>query len=312
MGNPEFCIKALEELLKNKNIDLKLVCGGLDKKVGRGHHLTSPASIEFAKKNGIQFLQCENINKSELFFELVSKMEVDLIIVFAFSHFLGKRILDLPKIGCFNIHTSLLPKYRGSSPIHYALLNGDTETGITIQKMVKKMDAGDILVSQKISIEESDDFFSLCKKFHDNLDNSINTFVEKIINHQFDYVIQDENEVSFAPLINKDDGLICFESDNFITVKNKIRALKAWPGVFCHINNQRYKIHEIEKSSKSLNCGAIAYDHKNIYIGLKSDSIILTKLQPPGKKPMNASDFINGLPKGIILAITENDSQEIQ
>jgi len=310
MGNPEFCIKALKELHDNEQINLSLICGGLDKKIGRGQKVSSPASIEFAKKNNIPFIQCENINKSDEFFTKTSELEVDLIVVFAFSHFLGKRILELPKIGCFNIHTSLLPKYRGSSPIHYALLNGDSETGISIQKMVKKMDAGDILVSHKIAIDENDDFFNLCNKFHDNLSMVIKKFVEAVSRDKISFFPQDEALVTFAPLITKKDGLISTSTDSYFSINNKVRALKAWPGVYCYLNKNRYKIHEVELSKKNIECGKVSFDNNNIYIGLKSETIAITQIQPPGKKAMKTSDFLNGFSKDLSLTLTEDDTQD--
>ena len=100
MGNPEFCLAALESLHSNEHINLLAICGGLDKKSGRGHKLASPPTIEFAKKNQVNFIQAENINKSEIFFSFLENTNIDLIVVFAFSHFLGKRILEAPKLGC--------------------------------------------------------------------------------------------------------------------------------------------------------------------------------------------------------------------
>ena len=208
MGNPEFCLAALESLHSNEHINLLAICGGLDKKSGRGHKLASPPTIEFAKKNQVHFIQAENINKSEIFFSFLENTNIDLIVVFAFSHFLGKRILEAPKLGCFNIHTSILPKYRGSSPIHYALLNGDKETGITVQKMVKKMDAGDILISHPIKIDENDDFFSLAEKMQREIPEIITSFCQTVSNPPLKYLQQNESEVTYAPLINKEDGLI--------------------------------------------------------------------------------------------------------
>lgn len=295
MGNPEFCLPALESLHKNEHINLVAICGGLDKKSGRGQKLSSPPTIEFAKENQIHFIQAENINKSETFFSFIEETSVDLIVVFAFSHFLGKRILEAPKLGCFNIHTSILPKYRGSSPIHYSLLNGDKETGVTIQKMVKKMDAGDILTSHLISIDENDDYLTLAEKMQNKMPQVITDFCQTVSNPPLKFTPQNESEVTFAPLINKEDGLINPEKDNFEILKNKIRAFKMWPGVYGYINGKRTKIFKINKSNLKLGVGEMKIQSNQVLLGLKEDSIEISELQFPGKKPQKASDFLNGL-----------------
>ena len=309
MGNPEFCLTTLNTLLDNPKINLIAVCGGMDKKVGRGQKLTSPATIDFAKKNNIHFIQSENINKSDEFFSFVDKNDIDLIIVFAFSHFLSKKILEIPNLGCFNFHTSLLPKYRGSSPIHYALLNNDKITGISIQRMVKQMDAGDVLISHEILIDPKDDYSVLCQKIFNTLPMVTNKFIETLTSPPLKFTIQDENNVSFAPLIKKEDGLINPSLDSYEILVNKIRAFSVWPGVYCYINNQRTKIHEIKNSMKAVKPGKILIEQNNILLGLKNDTIEISCLQPPGKKPMTNNEYINGL-KGV-LDLTFSMNEEI-
>ena len=308
MGNPEFCLSALKTLEHNKHINLVLICGGLDKKIGRGQKVSSPPTIKFAKENETPYIQSENINKSDEFFEKVKDQKIDLIVVFAFSHFLSSKILEIPQLGSFNVHTSLLPKYRGSSPIHYSLLNGDKETGVTIQKMVKKMDAGDIFISKKIDIFEDDDYISLCKKFEFELPALINDFSHKVSADQIYLTPQDENHATFAPLIRKEQGQINPCSDDFITLKNKLRAFSFWPGVFCFLNHQRFKIHAIELSPKNIPQNDVEISHHGLLIGLKEQTIRLKKIQPPGKKPMSDHDFINGQAKNIELKMTQAET----
>jgi methionyl-tRNA formyltransferase len=312
MGNPDFCLPALENLHQNPNVNLSLICGGLDKKVGRGQKLTSPATIQFAKKNNLNYIQSENINKSEDFFDICSNLNVDIIVVFAFSHFLGKKILNIPKTGCFNIHTSLLPKYRGSSPIHYALLNGDEQTGISIQKMVKKMDAGDVLISKKIELLESDDFQTLCNKFQVMLPEFVSRFIEVLTKVELSFTSQNESEVSFAPLIKKEDGFIDPLNDNFEKVRNKIRALKIWPGVYIFLNHQRYKIHQVKESLVTLSPGVFKIMNKEIFLGLKDRTASIVLIQPPGKKPMASADFINGCSDSTTFNLTDPKKDDIK
>lgn len=307
MGNPDFSLPVLNQLHNIPDIELSLVCGGIDKKVGRGQKFKSPPTIEFAKVNGIPFLQCENINKSQEFNKFIEKENIDLVIVFAFSHFLGSKILNFPRIGCFNIHTSLLPKYRGSSPIHYALLNGDLETGVCVQRMVKKMDAGSILHEEKILITEDDDYETLCSKFHEILPAFTKIFLEKILNNDLSYKEQNEDFVTFAPLINKTDGLLKPKNDEFTSIKNKLRAFKVWPGVFMYINNLRYKILEVIESKEDINTGEIKVKEKKLFVGLKSTSMEILQIQPPGKRALSAREFINGTNQKEPLIITEQE-----
>jgi methionyl-tRNA formyltransferase len=156
LGTPDFSIPVLEMLTNHHNIELVQVITMPDRPAGRGQEMQSPPVAMFAKEKKIPLLQTENINKEEAFFENFNSTNTDLIIVLAFAQFLGTKILALPKLGCFNIHTSLLPKYRGAAPIQYALWNGDKSTGVSIQKMVKKMDAGDLAHSHPLPILENE------------------------------------------------------------------------------------------------------------------------------------------------------------
>ena len=312
MGNPEFCLPALEEIKKSESINLVLICAGPDRKAGRGQKTKSPATIQFAKKNNTKFVQSENINKSEEFIQFCDNTKIDLIIVFAFSNFLGSRILNLPRIGCFNIHTSLLPKYRGSSPIHFSLLNDDKETGVCIQKMVKNMDAGDILLSEKLRIDKNDNYQILSEKFKKIIPGLVKKFIN-IINSgkSFQYRVQNESEVTYAPLIKKEDGLLKPENDSFDIITNKIRAFSLWPGVFCYINSLRIKIHEIKRSQHLVSTGKLEIIDKSIIIGLRDESIEVLELQPPGKKPVKAADYINGLKEIKNLQLTTSMEIEV-
>ena len=159
-GTPEFSIPALTLLHYHPRINLIHLISMPDRPAGRGQLLKSPPIIDYAKKHDLAFTQTINLNhEATLLKSLQGK--VDLVIVLAFAQFLGKQWLALPTLGCFNIHTSLLPKYRGAAPIQYALLNGETETGVSIQKMVSKMDAGNIVLEKILPIYDYDNTASL-------------------------------------------------------------------------------------------------------------------------------------------------------
>ena len=294
LGNPSFSLPVLEELYQNDSIDLIAVYGSPDKPSGRGKKITSPPTITYAKKNNIKVFQQDSINKDDEFISFCDREKPDLFIVLAFSHFLSEKILSIPKSGCFNIHTSLLPKYRGSSPIHYALLNGDKTTGVSIQKMVKKMDAGDIAHSIECLIESDEDYLTLSDKLSTLSKKAISEFIHLFKNNTIKYVKQNETNVTFAPLIKKVDGHITFrESANEIL--NKIKAYKAWPGTYFSVDEKSYKFFDVEISEDiNLPPGKIKITKTNLYIGTSDKTLSILSMQPPGKPLMKTASFING------------------
>ena len=294
LGNPAFSVPTLEALYKNPQVDLIAVCGSPDKPVGRGKKIQSPATINYAKKNNINVFQNTSINKDESFFDFCEKHEPDLIIVLAFSHFLNERVLNLPSIGCFNIHTSVLPKYRGSSPIHYALLNDDKMTGVSIQKMVKKMDAGDIAHFKEQDIARNDDYISLCDKLSHLSAESIDEFIKLVVEGPLSLAPQDESKVTFSPLIKKEDGRINFkeEASNII---NKLRAYCVWPGCYFYGDGDLFKFSKVKiNSERALSPGEVHVTKNELTIGTHSESLDILTIQPPGKPMMDIKSFFNG------------------
>ncbi len=146
-GTPDFSVPTLDLLANHPHIDLRFVISMPDRPAGRGMELKSPDVIEYAKEKKIPYFQTENINKEPAMLAQLKNEELDFIVVLAFAQFLGTEMLNMAKFACFNIHTSILPKYRGAAPIQYALLRGDTETGVSIQKMVKKWIQGISFIS---------------------------------------------------------------------------------------------------------------------------------------------------------------------
>ena len=295
-GTPDFSVPCLELLHNHPNIDLQYVISMPDRKAGRGMELKSPAVIEYAKKNKIPFFQTENINQEEAFLEKLKKNDIDLFIVLAFAQFLKQPVLDLPQLGCFNIHTSLLPKYRGAAPIQYALLNGDSTTGVSIQKMVKKMDAGDIVHFQEINIAKNETGGQLYTRLKFTAALALNDFIPKIINNKnIQLQKQNETHVSFAPALKKTDGFLDFEKMSYEDIFNKIRALDPWPGTYCYLNKKRLKVFAIEKSHTKLQAGQVTIQNNMLEVGTTNGAIRLHSLQLEGKKPCSDIELLNGL-----------------
>ncbi len=302
LGTPEFSVSTLNEIYNNEHLDLKFVVSNPSKKRDRGQKIKNPPVIDFCIKNNIKYFQAEKINHSEEIISKIKNEKIDLIIVLAFSQFISQQILDLPQIGCFNIHTSLLPKYRGAAPVQYALLNNDDMTGVSIQKMVKKMDAGDLCFSKEIPIDKSDNAQSLFLKLQEEAASSIKPFITSIIDDKLSFTPQDENQVSFAPLIKKEDARINLKEENYLKILGKVRAYSIWPKAFVCLNNKTVKILKIEESKEKIEAGKVEIKYGQLLFGSKDKSFRALELQPGGKRKMSDIDFINGLNEEIILS----------
>jgi len=300
-GTPDFSVASLELLHHHPLIDLKLIVSMPDRPAGRGMELKSPEVIEYAKKNKLPFIQTESINKDEEFKKIYQALEIDFCLVIAFAQFLGESVLAKPRLGCFNIHTSLLPKYRGAAPIQYALLNGDTFTGVSIQKMVKKMDAGDIAHLHEVAIDPNETSGLLFTRLKFQAALALNDFISKLHKNKISYQAQDESNVSFAPVIKKEDGQLKFAEETSEQIINKIRAFDPWPGTFCFLNDKRMKVIRAEIYHRKLNPGESQNDLGSLVVGTKNGSLRLSWIQLEGKKACSDKELLNGLKSDIKL-----------
>lgn len=297
-GTPEFAVPSLMMLHQHSRVSILHVLSMPDRPAGRGQELKSPAVIEYAKKHKLSFTQTENLNLETALLDSL-KTNTDLIIVIAFAQFLNKSWLNLPKLGCFNIHTSLLPKYRGAAPIQYALLHGETETGVSIQKMVSKMDAGNVVLEKKITIRPFEHTASLQTKLQFAAALALESFLAKILNNSLQEITQDDSEVSFAPEIPKELGHINFPLENRIAILNKLRGLTPWPGLYFYLNNKRIKIHDLEiptpESMYLVKPGEIKALHQQLIVGCKDGALRISLLQQEGKDKTADNQYISGI-----------------
>ncbi|MCF7834173.1 MAG: methionyl-tRNA formyltransferase [Candidatus Pacebacteria bacterium] len=239
-GSPEVSSKTLE-ILKEHQIMPSLVVTTPDRPKGRKLKLTPSPTKIWATENNIPFLAPEKIDKN--FTDELLPYNFDLFIVVAFGKILPKSILDMPKFGSINIHYSLLPKYRGASPLESAILNGDTETGITIQQMESKMDSGPILAVEKIQIANDINTQNLREKLITLGGELLAKTLPEIYAQKISPIVQNENDATFCHKIQKDDGLIDLK-DSAIKNYNKFRAYIEWPRTFFFENNKRIIITE--------------------------------------------------------------------
>jgi len=290
-GTPEIAIATLINLKKDKDINIKAVITQVDKAQGRKQLLSPPPIKIEAEKLGIKIIQ---VKSNKEIFENIKDMDIDFFVVIAFGMILNEKTLNLPKIAPINIHASILPKYRGASPIQSALLNGDKETGVTIMRMVKEMDKGPIYKIEKIKIEKNDTYDSLSEKLGQKAGEIISSTLKSIKSGQLKETIQNEKESTYCTMIKKEEGEI-MKNENIENIYNKYRAFKKWPEIYIKTkNNIKIKLLEIKTSESIFNIDGFKYEDKKLYLSRNKKSLEILKLQIEGKKPIDPISFYNG------------------
>ncbi|WP_322875392.1 methionyl-tRNA formyltransferase [Mycoplasmopsis felis] len=237
LGTPEFAIKPFKQIIENFNVIA--IISQPNKPANRGYQIQETPVAKLAKEYGIKLYQPNKI--SEIYNQL-NELDFDILLSCAFGQYIPMNILELPKIASINIHGSLLPKYRGAAPIQYSLLNGDTETGISLIYMTKEMDAGNIIFSESIPIENTDTSDTLFEKLSELSSLKIIYWLNKFISKDFKAVIQNTNEVILSPKLKKEDALLTLDLTKQQAF-NKIRAFSSNPGAYLYLNNKRLKIY---------------------------------------------------------------------
>ena len=295
MGSPSFSVPVLEEL--NKNVNVVGVVTAPDAYVGRKKVLTMCPVKEKAVGLGLKVYSPIKLRSD---FEFIKELNPDMIITCAYGQILSEEILNIPKLGCFNLHGSLLPKYRGGAPIHYALLNGDEKTGITLMYMDKGMDSGDMIAKEEIIIEENDNIESLTNKLSIIASKMIIKYLPSLIDGTNNRVKQDINKVTFSPIITREDEHLDFN----VTAKeifNRYRMLSPNPLPNIKIDYIEYKIAECKIVDASGKVSTVVNKDKNSFtIMAKDKGIMVSKIKPIGKNIMNVRDFFNGYHEEII------------
>jgi methionyl-tRNA formyltransferase len=300
-GTPDFSVPTLDLLTNHPHVNLVKVISMPDRPAGRGMELKSPEVIEYAKANRLPYFQTENINREEAALAELRALDLDFIVVLAFAQFLGTEMLSIPRLGCLNIHTSILPKYRGAAPIQYALLNGDRETGVSIQKMVKKMDAGDLVHFHTVPIAPTETGGQLYTRLKFQAALSMNDLIQKLLGNEVTYTAQDEAHVSFASTLKKEDGELRFAEQTVAQILNRIRALDPWPGTYCFLNGKRLKVLAAERYHARLAPGKAQNDLGSLVVGCGDGALRLLEVQLEGKKACSDRELLNGIKTEIIL-----------
>lgn len=292
MGTPDFSSPILEAL--SKQYEVIAVVTQPDKPVGRKRILTPPPVKVTAESLQISVYQPVKLKGSEELNEIIS-LKPDLIVTAAYGQLLPEELLEAPSLGCINVHASLLPKYRGGAPIHYSILNGEKESGVSIMYMVKKLDAGDVISQRAIPIEQNDTVGTL----HDKLSalgvELLMDTLPSIIDGTNPRSKQDESLVTYASNISREDEWVSFNRTT-TEVHNHIRGLSPWPVAYAKYDGKVMKLWAAEVGEGKGQPGEVICADKNgITVATSDGAILLTDIQPAGKKRMDAASYIAGL-----------------
>lgn len=293
MGTPDFAVPILKTLIEATEV--VLVVTQPDKLVGRKKVLTYPPVKEEALKHNIPVFQPDRIKND---YEILKTYNPDLIVTCAYGQIVPLGVLNIPSLGCINVHASLLPKYRGGAPIHHAIINGDKETGITIMYMDEGMDTGDMISSLSIKIEDDDTTETLHDKLSILGSKLLRDTLPSIIYKTNKREAQDNNKATYAPIIKREMEHIDFNK-KAINVHNLVRALYSHPLANFYLDNEEIKVLEGYIGEDSNSTPGEIKNVKKDAIGISCvDKIYyITKIKPFGKKEMSVKDYLNGVKK---------------
>jgi len=287
MGTPHYAEAILDTLIQAEDMEVSLVLTQPDRPVGRKKILTPPPVKSLALEHGIKVLQPNRLS-DEGIENAIREMKADFIVVAAFGQILPKSILDLAP--CINLHASLLPQYRGASPVQQSLLNGDEKTGVTSMMMEEGLDTGDILEKIEFVIPKDMRLHGLMQQLTDDASSLTLSTLRNF--KQITVVRQDENEATLCKKIKKSDGEIDFEDAALIY--NKYRAFEGWPGVFASNGTKFDGVSLVEITSHNRVLEILSFEEESVIVGCGTGSLKINSLQPSSKKAMSAKAYCVG------------------
>ncbi len=296
MGTPEFSVPILEALIEQENLEIVAVITQPDRKVGRKQLVTAPPVKELALAHELLVLQPEKLSGSEEMNKIL-ELKPDLLITAAYGQYVPTKLLTTPKFKAINVHASLLPKYRGAAPIHYAVLKGDEKTGITIMYMEKEMDAGNIISQREIEISEADDTGTLFEKLSLLGRDLLLDTLPDILSGQNESIVQDESKVTYSPMISKAEEQIDW-TKSAKEIFNQVRALRPAPGAYTLLNGERFKIWDAkvkDEMSESKAGMVVLVDKEKLLVAAGDGQLLsLLSVQPAGKRSLTIEEYLAG------------------
>lgn len=296
MGTPDFAVGALERLIEDGH-EVALVVTNPDKPKGRSGKMVFSPVKECAVAHNIEVMQPTKVRLPE-YVEKLKEYNADVFVVCAFGQILSKEILDMPRLGCINIHASLLPKYRGAAPIQWSILNGDEKTGVTIMQMDEGLDTGNMIIQKEIEIAPDETGESLFDKLSMlGADMISEVLAKEPSGDRYESTPQGEGDGFYARMLTKEDGLIDWDKPGK-EIGNYIRGLYSWPGAYTFLDGVRTKVLKakfVEGEFGGYNHGEICAIDKNTFsVKVEEGSIEIDYLQYEGKKAMSTHDFMLG------------------
>ncbi|WP_314011355.1 methionyl-tRNA formyltransferase [Pseudostreptobacillus hongkongensis] len=294
MGTPDFSIDSLKYIYENT--DLKAVFTKVDKVNARGNKVNYSPVKQFALEHNIDIVQPRTLRNNEEVLEIIKKYDPELIVVVAYGMIIPKEIIDYPKYGIINVHSSLLPKYRGAAPIHAAILNGDDKTGVSIMYIDEKLDEGDVICSLETDITEEDNLGTL----HDRLKilgaKGLEQAIDLIKSEKVNAIKQDHSLATFVKPIKKEETKVDFK-DSSRNIFNKIRGLNPFPEAYTILDGKVLKLYDskiVEYSGNEIPGTVINLNKEGILVKTGDGAILLKEVKLEGKRKQKALDFING------------------
>lgn len=295
MGTPQFAEVSLQALLDGPD-EVVAVVTQPDRAKGRGKKMQEPPVKTLAKANDIPVLQPTADIRSEEFQNGIASYQPDLIVVAAYGRMLPKKLLELPPLGCINVHGSLLPKYRGAAPIQQSIINNDSEVGVTIMQMDEEMDTGDILCRSRILPDPGETSGSLFVKLAALGSGTLLRAIRGLKEGTLLPTPQDNSIATYAPMLKKEDGLINWQLDAE-NLESLIRGLDPWPTGYCFFNGKRLRLFkpEVVYLDPTTEPGTVIQaDEAGLVIACGTNALKINEIQPEGKKRMKTIDWLRG------------------
>lgn len=306
MGTPEFAVPSLESLLKSDDQVVGIITQP-DRPKGRGQSLTSSPIKLIAERERLPLLQPTKM-KDPGFLDALRAWKPDLITVAAFGRILPPAILNLPPRGCINVHGSLLPKYRGAGPIQWAIINGETETGITTMLMDEGMDTGAILLQERLPINVEDTAGTLSTRLAELGGRLLIKTITQLKAGTLVPRQQDHSQATLAPLLKKEDGVIDWAM-SAMAIANRVRGLTPWPGAYTFAGKERWTIWRAEAIAEQVNGlpGTVTQVTKDsVHVATGNGVLILREVQPANRRRMTVSEYLAGHPISVGCILQES------